>query len=369
MRQNHEKSLKMAEFILSLQERRATICIVSRAGVLIMRCIIIAFAAMLLTPSLSWAQTTGLGNNGGGLSGNGMTGNRAGTSTQGSFGNPNTTVLGATVNLGFNQVFGTTPTIANTNADPFAAYRPADTSSGGTGSINRGSGNSFSGSGLSGFSNAGSGISNSAFGSSGFGNSGFGTTGSGSRTQAGISGVSGGQFGGGQFGGNTLGANRGLNNTIGGALGGNIGGNNFNRNTLGGGMGGASFLGGGTTFLGGNVSGQQSQQAAGYTVRVDTFPQPTNTAINLAPAPNVEVQTRLQNAPGLVGAQNLGVATNGNIAILTGKVNSENAKNLAAAMLLLEPGINQVDNRLEIASAAPPQPSAPTPPQPNPPKQ
>ena len=41
----------------------------------------------------------------------------------GSFGNPNTTILGATVNLNFNSVFGNNPTIANTNPDNFAAYR------------------------------------------------------------------------------------------------------------------------------------------------------------------------------------------------------------------------------------------------------
>jgi osmotically-inducible protein OsmY len=89
-------------------------------------------------------------------------------------------------------------------------------------------------------------------------------------------------------------------------------------------------------------------------------------ALNTAGTFNVEVQTRLQNAPGLAGAQNLQVATTGNIAVLKGKVTSETAKSLAGAMLLLEPGINLVDNQLEVVAIAPPQAN---PPQPNPPKQ
>src|SRR5262245_16817061 len=115
---------------------------------------VLGLVAVFLFPALAYSQSTGQNNQTNqGTSGNGMGGNRGGTSTQGSFGNPNTTLLGAQVELGFNQVFGNSPTISATNADPFAAYRPSDTSSGGTGSMNRGGGNSFSGSGLSGFSN------------------------------------------------------------------------------------------------------------------------------------------------------------------------------------------------------------------------
>lgn len=330
---------------------------------------VVALVVVSLFPACAYCQTTGQGNQsnqGNAFSGNGMGGTQGGGSTQGSFGNPNTTLLGATVNLNFNQVFGTSPALANTNPDMFAAYRPSSTGTGTSTGSSR-AGNSFSGSGMSGFSAAGSGINNS----------GFGSTGAGSRTQAGISGVAGGnQLGGGQFGGNAggLGGNRNAVNVLGGAVGGNLGagglnrnmlggGANFNRNTLGG-MGGMNFLGGGTNFLGGGATGQ-SQPTTGFQIHIDAPPPPV-AALNTAGTFNVEVQTRLQNAPGLAGAQNLQVATTGNIAVLKGKVTSETAKSLAGAMLLLEPGINLVDNQLEVVAIAPPQAN---PPQPNPPKQ
>ncbi|HMO34428.1 MAG TPA: BON domain-containing protein, partial [Gemmatales bacterium] len=66
-----------------------------------------------------------------------------------------------------------------------------------------------------------------------------------------------------------------------------------------------------------------------------------------------ELQQRLTTAPGMQGASNLQVLVSGDIAILRGRVSSDYARELAAAMIRLEPGIYRVENQLEIVPAKP----------------
>ncbi len=297
-------------------------------------------------PALAFAQTQNTGGTGatGGNANLGGTGNNTGLGGNGigSFGNPNTTLLGSTVNLEFNSVFGTSATIANTNADPFAAYRPSET---GTTS------NTFSG---------------GQTGSQGFAGTGQQRTGTG--FQQGGTGLGRNQFGGAGLAGGQTGFNAGGINR-GGAFGNQgvtFGGQGLNLgglNRQGGIFGGQNFLGGGTSFLGGTGGGmnnQQVQSVPGY--RYEFAPSesvPVSTPNSVATV-NLELQQRLVAAPALQNAQNLQVSMVGDTAVLKGKVTSDAAKTLAAALLRLEPGVYQVDNQLEVViPGAMPKPNVP----------
>ncbi|HQR43121.1 MAG TPA: BON domain-containing protein, partial [Gemmatales bacterium] len=201
-----------------------------------------------------------------------------------------------------------------TNADPFSAYRPSGTVSGSGSSL----GNSFSGTG-----------GGNAFAG------GTGTTGN--RTNTGTNALGNRNTLGGNLGGNTtaLGGNR---NAMGGT---NLGGN---RNAMG--MLGGGLLGG-TSFLGGGMNNQQNAITMGYSVNFDGMKASTATA-TAQPTTNVEVQQRLIAAPGMQGASNLQVMMRGETAILRGTVKTDHAKQLAAAMLRLEPGVYEVQNELTV---------------------
>jgi hypothetical protein len=250
--------------------------------------------------------------------------------------------LGNQIDLNFNSVFGNQATIANTNGNIFSAYQPSGTTSS-TGTGRTGAGSGTAGGGFTG----------------GFGT----TTGTGSGLGGGTLGTTG-------LGGNTGnrvgGTGAGLTGTLGGGLGGGALGN---RNALGGGMnaqggnrnmfgGGQNFLGGGQNFLGGGAAGnflgssaqqQQGNNTVGYQVNVDRGPSVGGS--NLAVTPNADIQQRLMTAPGLQGGiSNLQVTQRGETAILRGQVNSDYARQLAAAMVRLEPGVYEVDNQLEVVA-------------------
>jgi osmotically-inducible protein OsmY len=63
------------------------------------------------------------------------------------------------------------------------------------------------------------------------------------------------------------------------------------------------------------------------------------------------VQTRLAKIPQLRGNGPLTVEMNSRVAILRGEVLSEDARDLVARVVLLEPGISDVRNELRVATA------------------
>lgn len=284
----------------------------------------IAMFVVVSSPLVAVAQT----NFGGGTGNGGGAGLGGGTgSTGSSTGQINTTILGNQVNLNFNSVFGTSATLANTNTDNFSAYRPSGS---GTGS-STGVGSAFSGTGM------GTGGTTNRTGTAG-----GGLGGATNRTGAGL-GTAGGGLGGGALGGqrNALGGN---------TFGGNAAGFGGQRNAFGGNTGG--FLGGGMGgFLGGGMNNQQQNTATmGYTVNYEGKVNPGSlgtaggTITN-----NIELQQRLVTSPGIQGAVNLQVMMKGETAILRGQVGSDYAKQLAAAMVRLEPGVYSVENQLVVA--------------------
>jgi hypothetical protein len=294
-------------------------------------------ALMMLTlPAGILAQGAGQTGMGTGNAGMGMGNNN------GIIGQANTTLLGNSVNLNFQSVFGTSATIANTNPDPFAAYRPTGS---GTGSA-AGAGTGFAG--------TGGGLTGGGLAGGGMGTA--GRTGTGLGTTAGLGGNTGLRAGTG-LGAGGLGG--GLNaGTLGGGLGGALGGNRMGmggmQNMMGGNrmgmgmMGGGGFLGNNSAFLGGNNQMNQTQQATiGYQVNYDGKPAPaTGNAVAMAG----DFTQRLSSSPGMQGAQNLQVMMRGDTAILRGQVTSEYSKQLAAAMVRLEPGVYEVQNELQIVA-------------------
>lgn len=66
-----------------------------------------------------------------------------------------------------------------------------------------------------------------------------------------------------------------------------------------------------------------------------------------------KVQTRLTKIPQLRGNGPLTVEMDGRIAVLQGEVASEDARDLIARVVLLEPGISDVRNELQVATAKP----------------
>lgn len=287
---------------------------------------------MLTLPAGILAQGTGQAGMGTGNAGSGM-GNNTGN---GIVGQANTTLLGSSVNLNFQSVFGTSATIANTNPDPFAAYRPSGSGTGST------TGMGFSGTGSS-FGGTGGGLTGGGMGTTG-------RTGTGLGANTGLAGNTGLRAGTGLGGGLNAG-------TLGGGLGGGMGGNRMGmggmQNMMMGGnrmgmMGGTGFLGTNSAFLGGNNQMNQTQQATiGYQVNYDGKPAPvTGNVVSMAG----DFTERLSSSPGMQGAQNLQVLKRGETAILRGQVTSDYSRQLAAAMVRLEPGVYEVQNELQVVA-------------------
>jgi len=66
-----------------------------------------------------------------------------------------------------------------------------------------------------------------------------------------------------------------------------------------------------------------------------------------------KVQTRLTRIPQLRGNGPLTVEMDGRVAVLQGEVATEDARDLIARVVLLEPGISDVRNELQVATAKP----------------
>ena len=74
----------------------------------------------------------------------------------------------------------------------------------------------------------------------------------------------------------------------------------------------------------------------------------------LPPSPEValRVQNRLARIPQLRDSGPLAVEMDGRVAVLRGEVVSQHERELVARLVLLEPGISDVRNELQVASAA-----------------
>lgn len=302
------------------------------------------FAASVVVALISPAAMLAQGNVQGGTGAGGGTGTTGrGGSATGLAGQANTTLLGNQIDLNFNSVFGNAATIANLSGDPFAAYRPTGS---GTGSISGSTGGGQTGFGGA-MGNTGGAQRTNTGGALGTNANSFGGT---NANRAGLTGGTG-------LGGQGGGLGGGLNaNRMGGALGGG------NAMTMGGNRGGflggagGGFLGGAGagSFLGGGGTNNQQTAAApmGYIVNFDgrnASSLPPSGALTNA----TDFQQRLLTTPGLQNARNFQVFTRGDTAILQGQVGSDYAKQLAAAMIRLEPGVYEVDNKLEVVKLNP----------------
>lgn len=284
----------------------------------------LAMVVAVSTPLGAVAQ-----NNFSGGGGNSSSFSGGGSGTGSTSGQPNTTLLGNNVNVNFNSVFGNSATIAATNTDPFAAYRP--TGSGTGSSTGTGVGSAFAG-GTGGASGTGARTGTTGLGTAG------GLGGATANRGTGL-GTAGGGLGGGTLG-TGLGANRTGTGTLGGGqrtgtmIGGNFGGN----------LGSGGFMGGMNNQM------NSGTPNIGYQVNFEGKTS-TNSAATAANAPfsHVELQQRLASSPGMQGAANLQVLMQGETAILRGQVASGYARSLAAAMIRLEPGVYEVDNQLVVA--------------------
>ncbi len=147
------------------------------------------------------------------------------------------------------------------------------------------------------------------------------------------------------------------------------GGGSSSLNSLGiGGRGGVGGLGGFGLGAGIGLGGQFGNQFGGggqiqtgipgtasstlplrHRIRVDVAPSPRSiTRISRAFA------TRLTRLPGLPGASSVDVTMEGQIAVLTGAVDSERTRDLVARLAMLEPGIAGVQNNLSVVPTAAP---------------
>jgi osmotically-inducible protein OsmY len=238
----------------------------------------------------------------------------------------------------------------------------------------RGGSGMSSGSGFGGGAGGMSGISSSGGFNTGAG--GFGSMGQTSNSASGAGGMSSGAFGSRNLGGglsagqsNFSGANRGKN-TVGtpGEVGGLQGNERFTRN----GRAAGQFVGADgadTANMIGVMAGAQNAALQGLSRSLNnlnpnqnrqegnTRAKKTVRAVRSVEfeyrAPQVAVintnlGTRLTKSKAIAAQGNIGVAMEGRTAVLTGMVANEHARDLAARLCLLEPGVSKVENRLTI---------------------
>jgi len=99
----------------------------------------------------------------------------------------------------------------------------------------------------------------------------------------------------------------------------------------------------------------QQNQRQHLTVRYEAgFPSPLQTNVKLS-----ESLQKTLKSPKLPSSLPITVVMNGRTAILTGQVQSEHVRDLAERVVALEPGIDQVQNDLQVAAAAPVQGKSP----------
>ena len=85
----------------------------------------------------------------------------------------------------------------------------------------------------------------------------------------------------------------------------------------------------------------------------------SSTAPAVATGPNPRVQNHLARIPHLKNPGSVKVEMEGQVAILRGEVGSQHERDLVARLVLLEPGIADVRNELQVPSAAPVPPPKP----------
>lgn len=83
----------------------------------------------------------------------------------------------------------------------------------------------------------------------------------------------------------------------------------------------------------------------------------SSTTPAVASGPNLRVQKHLARIPQLKNPGSLAVEMEGRVAVLRGEVSSQHERDLVARLVLLEPGIADVRNELQVAAMPP----APTP--------
>lgn len=272
----------------------------------------------------------------------------------------------------FTRTFSLLLTVACVGAltSPVQAQRTG--SSGGTGMSS-----GFGGGGTSGMSSSG-GFST--------GSSGFGGIGATSNSASGAGGASTGAFGSRNLGGglsagksNFSGSNRGKN-TVGqpGDIGGLQGNERFTRQ----GRAAGQFVGADgadTANMLGIMAGAQNAALQGLSRSIsnlnpnqgkqegNTRAKKTVRAVRSvefeykAPAVavlNTNLATRLTKSKAVSAQGNLVVAMEGRTAVLTGVVANEHARDLAARLCLLEPGVSKVENRLTIPEEVLPTPGS-----------
>ncbi len=101
-------------------------------------------------------------------------------------------------------------------------------------------------------------------------------------------------------------------------------------------------------------SRQQQRQQLRVPLRIgpNSFPFSSATPA-VATGPNLRVQNRLARLPQLQDRGSVQVEMEGQVAVLRGAVTSQHERDLVARLVLLEPGIADVRNELQVGSATP----------------
>lgn len=105
-------------------------------------------------------------------------------------------------------------------------------------------------------------------------------------------------------------------------------------------------------------SSRQQRQQLRVPLRIgpNSFPFASTTP-PVTTGPNLRVQNRLARLPQLKDRGSVEVEMEGQVAVLRGAVTSQHERDLVARLVLLEPGIEDVRNELQVGAAPVPQPS------------
>jgi len=101
-------------------------------------------------------------------------------------------------------------------------------------------------------------------------------------------------------------------------------------------------------------SSRQQRQQLRVPLRIgpNSFPFSSPTPA-VSTGPNLRVQNRLARLPQLKNGGSLKVEMEGQVAVLRGEVASQHERDLVGRLVLLEPGIADVRNELQVGPAAP----------------
>lgn len=111
-----------------------------------------------------------------------------------------------------------------------------------------------------------------------------------------------------------------------------------------------------TAGLMNSLSRQRQQLRVPLRLGPDSFPFFPGTAAPVSTGPNLRVQNRLARIPQLKGGGSIKVEMQDKVAILRGQVQSQHDRDLVGRVVLLEPGVADVKNELQVVSAAKPSP-------------